>query len=457
MAEQGHITEAMAKLALSSPAQVVHEKGAGSINYAADYVMDMLDDTVGAIDEDIVVTTTIDPRLQAEAEKAVSDELAAKGEKFGVEQGALVSMDSDGGVKALIGGRNYADSQFNRAVSAKRQPGSSFKPFVYLTALEKGLRPDSVRDDAPISIKGWNPENYSREYFGPVTLTKALSLSLNTVAVRLGLEVGPKAVVRTAHLLGISSDLEPNASIALGTSEVSPLELVTAYAAFANGGIGVQPHVISKVRTAEGKLLYARRNANNGRVIEPQYVAMMNSMMEETLLTGTAHKAELPGWQAAGKTGTSQDWRDAWFVGYTSYLVTGVWLGNDDSSPTKKVSGGNLPVEIWSRYMKAAHQGVPVAGLPLGDWRSVDAPPPEPPAPAPAVEAPPAVGAPVNLNRAGPAPGSLPGVPLAAAGRRPQATSGNSDLLPPATIPNPNAAPPPPRDRSLFNKLFGQM
>ena len=457
MAEQGHITEAMAKLALSSPAQVVHEKGAGSINYAADYVMDMLDDTVGAIDEDIVVTTTIDPRLQAEAEKAVSDELAAKGEKFGVEQGALVSMDSDGGVKALIGGRNYADSQFNRAVSAKRQPGSSFKPFVYLTALEKGLRPDSVRDDAPISIKGWNPENYSREYFGPVTLTKALSLSLNTVAVRLGLEVGPKAVVRTAHLLGISSDLEPNASIALGTSEVSPLELVTAYAAFANGGIGVQPHVISKVRTAEGKLLYARRNANNGRVIEPQYVAMMNSMMEETLLTGTAHKAELPGWQAAGKTGTSQDWRDAWFVGYTSYLVTGVWLGNDDSSPTKKVSGGNLPVEIWSRYMKAAHQGVPVAGLPLGDWRSVDAPPPEPPAPAPAVEAPPAVGAPLNLNRAGPAPGSLPGVPLAAAGRRPQATSGNSDLLPPATIPNPNAAPPPPRDRSLFNKLFGQM
>ena len=457
MAEQGHITEAMAKLALSSPAQVVHEKGAGSINYAADYVMDMLDDTVGAIDEDIVVTTTIDPRLQAEAEKAVSDELAAKGEKFGVEQGALVSMDSDGGVKALIGGRNYADSQFNRAVSAKRQPGSSFKPFVYLTALEKGLRPDSVRDDAPISIKGWNPENYSREYFGPVTLTKALSLSLNTVAVRLGLEVGPKAVVRTAHLLGISSDLEPNASIALGTSEVSPLELVTAYAAFANGGIGVQPHVISKVRTAEGKLLYARRNANNGRVIEPQYVAMMNSMMEETLLTGTAHKAELPGWQAAGKTGTSQDWRDAWFVGYTSYLVTGVWLGNDDSSPTKKVSGGNLPVEIWSRYMKAAHQGVPVAGLPLGDWRSVDAPPPEPPAPAPAVEAPPAVGAPVNHKRAGPAPGSLPGVPLAAAGRRPQATSGNSDLLPPATIPNPNAAPPPPRDRSLFNKLFGQM
>jgi len=456
MAEQGHITEAMAKTALSAPAQVVHEKGAGSINYAADYVMDMLDDTVGAIDEDIVVTTTIDPRLQSEAERAVSDELAAKGEKYGVEQGALVSMDPDGGVRALIGGRNYADSQFNRAVSAKRQPGSSFKPFVYLTALEKGLRPDSVRDDAPISIKGWNPENYSREYFGPVTLTKALSLSLNTVAVRLGLEVGPRAVVRTAHLLGISSDLEPNASIALGTSEVSPLELVTAYAAFANGGIGVQPHVITKVRTAEGKLLYARRNANNGRVIEPQYVAMMNSMMEETLLTGTAHKAELPGWQAAGKTGTSQDWRDAWFVGYTSYLVTGVWLGNDDSSPTKKVSGGNLPVEIWSRYMKAAHQGVPVAGLPLGDWRGVDAPSPEPQAPPPAVDAPPAVGAPLNINRAGPAPNPLVGGPVASTGKKAATTSESSSLVPPASIPNVNSAPTS-RDRSLFNKLFGQM
>ena len=178
----------------------------------------------------------------------------------------MVALDPDGGVKALVGGRNYADSQFNRAVAAKRQPGSAFKPFVYLSALERGLRPDTVREDAPISVKGWNPENYSREYFGPVTLTKALSLSLNTVAVRLGLEVGPKTVARTAHRLGIGSELEPNASIALGTSEVTPLELVAAYAAFANGGIGVQPHVIARVRTANGKLLYSRRNANNGRV-----------------------------------------------------------------------------------------------------------------------------------------------------------------------------------------------
>ena len=324
MAEQGHITEAQAKLALANPAEVKHDKSAGSINYAADYVMDALNNTIGAIDEDIVVTTTINLKMQAEAERALTDELNAKGAKFGVEQGALVALDPSGAVKAMVGGRNYADSQFNRAVAAKRQPGSSFKPFVYLAALEKGLTPDTVRDDAPITVKGWSPENYSREYFGPVTLTKALALSLNTVAVRLGLEVGPKAVVAVAHRLGINSDLDPVPSIALGSSDVTPLEMVSAYAAFANGGFGVQPHVIARVRTANGKQLYARRNANFGRVIEPQYVAMMNQMMQETLLTGTARKAELPGWQAAGKTGTSQDWRDAWFLGYTSYLVAGV-------------------------------------------------------------------------------------------------------------------------------------
>jgi penicillin-binding protein 1A len=455
MAEQGHITEAMAKLALAKPATVVHEKGSGSINYAADYVMDMLDDTVGAIDEDIVVTTTLDEKMQALGERALTEELNAKGEKYGVGQGALVALDPNGAVKALVGGRNYTDSQFNRAVAAKRQPGSAFKPFVYLSALEKGLTPDTVREDAPITVKGWNPENYSREYFGPVTLTKALSLSLNTVAVRLGMDVGPKTVGNTAHRLGIVSDLEPNASIALGTSEVTPLELVAAYAAFANGGIGVQPHVISRVRTANGKQIYARKNASFGRVIDPQYVAMMNEMMEETLLTGTAHKAELPGWQAAGKTGTSQEWRDAWFVGYTSYLVAGVWLGNDDGEPTKKVSGGNLPVEIWSRFMKGAHEGVPVAALPSGVWRNADAPAPDsappaaPPDPAPA-PVPEAAGQPMTINRGGVA---LQGAPV----RREIAPVNSPDApIPPASIPNVGGAnSPPTRQKSLLNKLFG--
>jgi penicillin-binding protein 1A len=197
-----------------------------------------------------------------------------------------------------------------------------------------------------------------------VTLTQALSMSLNTVAVRLGLEVGAANVVRTAHRLGIASKLEPNASIALGTSEVSLTELVGAYVPFANGGQGITPHVVLKIRTAAGKILYAHSPDPLGQVIEPRNVAAMNTMMQETLISGTAHKAELPGWMAAGKTGTSQDFRDAWFIGYTGHLVTGVWLGNDDNSPTRKATGGGLPVEIWSRFMRAAHQGVPIAALP---------------------------------------------------------------------------------------------
>src|SRR6185312_12870182 len=263
----------------------------------------------------------------------------------------LVAMTPDGAVRALIGGRSYADSQFNRAVAAKRQPGSAFKAFVYLTALEHGLTPDTVREDKPVAVKGWRPENYKHEYYGPVTLTQALALSLNTVSVRLTMELGPAEVIRTAHRLGIASPLEPNASIALGTSEVSVLELVGAYATFANGGFATSPHVIERVKTAGGKLLYQRETESLGRIVDARYVGMMNSMMQETLLTGTAHKADLAGWAAAGKTGTSQDFRDAWFVGYTGHLVTGVWLGNDDSSPTHKTTGGGLPVEIWSRFM----------------------------------------------------------------------------------------------------------
>jgi len=370
MAEAKFITEAQAKASSVQAAISVKPAGAGTVNYVADWIGEVLDDLVGQIDQDIVVQTTIDPKLQNIAEAAVIDELAAKSVKFNVSQGALVAMSPDGAVRAMVGGRNYAESQYNRAVTAKRQPGSSFKPFVYLTAVEAGLTPDTIRTDAPLDIKGWKPENYTHEYFGSVTLTQALAMSLNTVAVRLGMEVGPKNVVRTAHRLGITSKLEPNVSIALGTSEVSVLEMVGAYAPFANGGYAVSPHVVTRIKTGAGKVLYDRPADPPNQVIEPRYDAMMNSMMRETLISGTARKAEIPGWTAAGKTGTSQDYRDAWFIGYTASLVTGVWLGNDDNSPTRKATGGGLPVEVWSRFMKAAHQGVPVAAIPnsQGNW-----------------------------------------------------------------------------------------
>jgi penicillin-binding protein 1A len=364
MAEQKFITDAQATAALASPAVAVRQTGTGTANYVADWVMDVLDDLVGHVEDDIVIATTIDPGLQAAAETALVEEIAAKGEKAGVSQGAIVVMTPDGTVRALVGGKNYAESQFNRAVAAKRQPGSAFKPFVYLTALENGMTPDTIREDKPIALKGWRPENYGREYYGPVTLRQALSQSLNTVSVRLTLELSPAAVARTAHRLGIASRLDANPSIALGTSEVSVLELVAAYAPFANGGNAVVPHVIERVRTRDGKLLYQRTAPELGPIIEPRYVRDMNAMLHETIASGTARKADLPGWSAAGKTGTSQDFRDAWFVGYTSQYVTGVWLGNDDGTPTKKITGGSLPVEVWSRVMKVAHQGVPVAKLP---------------------------------------------------------------------------------------------
>jgi penicillin-binding protein 1A len=385
MAEQKMISADAEKAALAHPARAVQPAGGGSANYVADWVMDAVDDLIGKFDQDIVVQTTIDPALQSAAEQALDDTLNAKGDKFNISQGALVAMTPDGVVRALVGGRNYGESQFDRAVDAKRQPGSSFKPFVYLTALEHGLTPDSVRDDAPIQVKGWKPENFERQYAGPVTLTQALANSLNTVSVRLTLEVTPEAVVRTAYRLGITSMLEPNASIALGTSEVAPIEMVSAYSTFANGGLAVTPHVVTRIRNSDGKALYDHAEQPLGRIVDPRYVGMMNTMMQQVLLSGTARGANLPGWQAAGKTGTSQDFRDAWFIGYTSHLVTGVWFGNDDNSPTKKAVGGGLPVEVWSRFMRVAHQGVapvPLPGLESGGWFEANPQPSlQPPAP----------------------------------------------------------------------------
>jgi penicillin-binding protein 1A len=368
MEDLNFISETQEKTALARPAEVSRPGGAGTANYAADYVMDVLDDFIGTVEDDIIVMTTIDLGMQRAAEASLIAELTEQGPKFEVTQGALVSIRPDGAVKALVGGKNYAESQFNRAIAARRQPGSAFKPFVYLAAVEHGLTPDTIRDDAPVQIGNWRPENFSRDFRGPVPLRTALALSLNTIAVSLGMEVGPREVVRAAQRLGIASSLQPNASIALGTSEVTPLELVGAYAAFANGGTGVIPHIITRVETTNGRLVYERVTGGLGRVIDENAVAMMNAMLHETMIAGTGRRAVINGWEIAGKTGTSQEFRDAWFVGYTGTLVTGVWLGNDDNKPTRRASGGNVPLDIWTRYMKTALAAdVPVA-LPGGGY-----------------------------------------------------------------------------------------
>ena len=364
MKNAGYISDKEVSLAEATKVTPVTDVASGSGRYVADWVMDQLPDYVGSIDRDLTVATSIDLNLQAAASDAISQTLDESGKKYGVGQGALVAIDPDGAVKALVGGRDYGTSPFNRAVSAMRQPGSSFKPFVYLTALESGLIPETVRVDQPVSIAGWKPQNYEKDYKGPVTLATAISLSLNTVSAQLTAEVGPQAVVATAHRLGITSPLEATPSIALGTSEVTPLEMTAAFVPFSNGGRGIIPHVIDRITDDKGNVLYQRSGGGRGQVIDPLYVGMMNAMLEQTVLSGTGQRAKVPGWQAAGKTGTSQDFRDAWFVGYTAALTTGVWFGNDDDSPTKKASGSNLPAVAWNRFMTVALKGVQMADLP---------------------------------------------------------------------------------------------
>lgn len=367
MREEGFITADQEKQAVAVVVEP-QSQGAGSgAYYVADWVADVVPDVVGALDQDVIVETTIDSHLEDAAARAVTETLDKNGKKYGVSQGALVAIDGTGAVRAMVGGRDYEKSQFNRAVEAKRQPGSAFKPFVYLTALEFGLTPETVRIDEPTRIGKWEPKNYEKTYRGPVTLQTALALSINTVAVQLANEVGPAGVVATAHRLGIKSDLQPNPSIALGTSEVNLLELTDSYVPFANGGYAVAPYVITSVKAVDGKVLYQRPHADAVQVIDPTYVGMMNSMLSDTLARGTGRKAAIAGWPAAGKTGTTNDSRDAWFVGYTANLTAGVWLGNDDFKPTKRMTGGSLPAEIWNRFMIEAHQGVAVANLP-GDY-----------------------------------------------------------------------------------------
>jgi penicillin-binding protein 1A len=270
-------------------------------------------------------------------------------------------------VRAMVGGVDYQASQYNRAVTAKRQPGSTFKPFVYMAAMEKGYTPDTLAEDAQFEYNGWSPRNASGKYAGTVTLRQGLAYSLNTIAARLAIDVTPQAVIDVATRMGISSPLTAVPSIALGTQEVNLLELTSAYAPFANGGFGVIPNVITSISSKSGEVLYQASDAGPGRVVAPNILAEMNDMLKTAVEVGTGKGANLGGWQFAGKTGTSQSARDALFVGYTAAMVTGVWLGNDDDTKTT-LSGGNVPAAIWSEFMTKAHEGKQVAQIPGGSY-----------------------------------------------------------------------------------------
>ncbi len=363
MVEEGFITEKEAASALRTARAVKSSSYVPATQYIVDWVLEQLPDLVGEVKQSIVVETTLDYRIQKAAERAIVRTITAEGRRRRVSQGAMVVMDGSGAVKAMVGGRSYKRSQFNRAVHARRQPGSAFKPFVYLTAIEQGYTPDSVEDDSPVRIGDYRPENYGRKYYGPVTLRKALALSLNTVAVKLCVAVGPENVVMTANRLGITSPLKPVASLALGSSEVTLLELTSAYVPFSNGGRAVVPYVVTRITTRDGRVLYERRGSGLGQVISEEDLGAMNDMMRAVITSGTGRRARLKGHEAGGKTGTSQDYRDAWFIGYTAQYTAGVWFGNDDNSPTRRVTGGSLPAQVWKSVMTEAHRGLP--GLPL--------------------------------------------------------------------------------------------
>lgn len=371
------ITDSEATKALTMQAKKAKHFWSGSEHYVADLVMKQLPDLIGELRKDVIIDTTIDMTLQKQAGKVIADTIAENIKKRNVGQGALVSMTPYGAVKALVGGREYADSQFNRATDAKRQPGSAFKPIVYLAALETGRTPESVRQDAPIRIGKWKPVNYDRKFRGPVSLDTSLAKSLNTVAAQMVMEVGPGNVVKTAKRLGIKSKLTPNASIALGTSEVTLMELTGAYAPFANGGTSVSPYVIKRVTDMDGNVLYERKAGEGTQVVRARELGMMNSMLRHVITKGTGKNASLGKREAAGKTGTTQNSRDGLFVGYTANLVTGVWYGNDDGKPMKKVTGGSLPAITWQKFMAPAHKGLELASLP-GNYQPVVAAIPTP-------------------------------------------------------------------------------
>ena len=329
------------------------------LGYALDIAAERLKAMLPRVPGDAVVTLTIDPKIQKKVEERITERMTKDGKAVSATQASALILDRNGAVVALTGGVDYAASPFNRVTQAKRQPGSSFKPFIYALALEDGYSPYDVFNDRPITIGKWQPVNYSGEYHGPMTLSEALTRSTNTIAAELGVEVNPERVAALAGRFGIVSELKPYPSIALGSQETSLWELVRAYGVFQSGGYRIDPYIIQKVTDSRGAVYYEHPASERERVYAEDLAAEMNAMLMRVVSAsfGTGGRARIPNWTVAGKTGTSQESRDAWFVGFTAAYIGGVWVGNDDDSPMKRVTGGGLPADIWADIMKAAHEG----------------------------------------------------------------------------------------------------
>ncbi|MET4066421.1 penicillin-binding protein 1A [Bradyrhizobium sp. S3.2.6] len=385
LVDAGFMTEGQVFGARRNPAFAVDRRDEASPNYYLDYAFDEMRKLVDTFPKSytervFVVRLAIDANVQKAAEDAIENQLRQFGRDYHATQAATVVSDLDGGIRAMVGGRDYGASQFNRAVDAYRQPGSSFKPYVYTTALLNGFTPNSIVVDGPVCIGNWCPQNYGHSYSGAVTLTQAITRSINVVPVKLSIAIGqkeqPKApnpakigrakIVEVARRFGLKAPLPDTPSLPIGSDEVTVLEHAVAYATFPNRGKSVTPHSVLEVRTGAGDLVWRwdRDGPKPKQAIPPNIAADMAGMMSHVVSEGTARRAALDGIPTAGKTGTTNAYRDAWFVGYTGNFTCAVWYGNDDYSPTNRMTGGSLPAQTWHDIMVAAHQGVEVREIP---------------------------------------------------------------------------------------------
>jgi len=354
MAQTGRITQGERIDAATAPIRVSRGASSPGAQYFIDWLAPQVRDLLGPDHGDLIVRTTLDVDAQRAAETALDSVLANPDTARGASEGALVSIAHDGSIRAMVGGRSYARSQFNRAVLASRQPGSAFKPFVYASAFEAGLSPDDIREDAPVHVGDWSPQNYNNEYRGDMSLREAFARSSNSVAVRIAEETGRGHIARLATRLGIESRLLVDRSLALGAYEVTPLEMVSAYTAFANGGQRARAYGILTIETPEGEILFSPEAIGHDLVLDARTYAQMQDLLQGVVRDGTGRRAAVSGLRVGGKTGTTNDFRDAWFAGFAGDLVTVVWAGNDNNDPTDRATGGGPPARIFSAFMNAA-------------------------------------------------------------------------------------------------------
>ena len=375
MRAEGWISADQEQAALAAPPKLTAMAMAlandGDMGYALDFATSEVLRRVGPNSPDLMVRLTLDPNLQAIGAQVLRQVVSAQGGAAGADQGAMVALSADGAVRTMVGGVDYGRSVFNRAVQARRQPGSSFKPFIYAAALEHGVLPTDTRVDGPIRLGDWSPKNYGGGYRGTVTVETALAQSINTVAVKLAQEVGGPAIAELAHRFGlISIPNSPNLAVALGAYEVPLIDMVSGFQVFQNQGQKTTPYIVDEIRTVGGAEIYRQQTASPIPVYGMPHASMMVRMMQRVIRSGTGTRANF-GRPAAGKTGTSQNWRDAWFIGFTPDYVAGVWVGNDDDRPMNHVTGGVMSAEIWRRFMIAAHDKLPVRDF---DWLIPEAP-----------------------------------------------------------------------------------